>query len=228
MFICSDRRAAGFIPAGNRSAGKNPAARLMVACAALIFGGTLASAADWPQFLGPLRDGISSETGLRQAWPADGPPIVWQHPVGEGFSAPVVQGERLILFQRVADKEVVECLDAGTGKERWKFAYGTQYEDDFGKGNGPRATPVFAGKHVFTLGADGWLHCLDLQTGQKIWARALVADYQVPRNYFGIGSSPLVEGDRLLVNVGGKTAGIVALAMETGRELWRATRDGAS
>jgi len=194
----------------------------------VIVGAAPGIAADWPQFLGPRRDGASAETGLRQTWPAGGPPVVWQRPVGEGFSAPAVQGERLILFHRQGDREVVECLDAGTGKERWKFAYATQYEDDFGKGNGPRATPVIAGGRVFTLGADGWLHCLDLQSGQKIWGRSITADYQVPRNFFGIGSSPLLEGDLLLVNVGGKDAGIVAFARDTGREAWRTTRDGAS
>jgi len=193
-----------------------------------ILGGTPAHATDWPQFLGPNRDGVSVETGLRQTWPAEGPPVVWQRQVGEGFSAPAVQGERLILFHRLGDREVVECLDAVTGKERWKFAYATQYEDDFGKGNGPRATPLIANNRVFTLGADGWLHCLDLQTGQKIWGRSIMADYQVPRNFFGVGSSPLLEGDLLLVNVGGKEAGIVAFAKDTGREVWRTTRDGAS
>jgi outer membrane protein assembly factor BamB len=188
----------------------------------------IASAADWPQFLGLRRDSVSTETGLRQSWPAEGPPVLWQRQVGEGFSAPVVQGDRLILFHRVGAEEVVECLDAGTGKERWKFAYATQYVDDFGKGNGPRATPLIAGNRVFTLGADGWLHCLDLNTGQKIWARSLLRDYAVPRSYFGIGSSPVLEGDLLLVNVGAKGAGIVAFARDTGREVWKATSDGAS
>jgi outer membrane protein assembly factor BamB len=194
----------------------------------LLVSASLAAAADWPQFLGPARNGISSEIDLRLEWPALGPPVVWQAVVGEGFSASVVQGERLILFHRLDDKEVVDCLDATTGKARWRFRYPTRYEDDFGKGNGPRATPVISGKRVYTLGAEGWLHCLDLESGQKIWDRSLNTDYQVPRNFFGVGSSPLVEGDLLLVNVGGKAAGIVAFNKETGREVWRATRDGAS
>jgi outer membrane protein assembly factor BamB len=188
----------------------------------------LAAAADWPQFLGPERDGVSPATGLRLSWPAAGPPVVWQRQVGEGFSAPVVQGRRLILFHRVGDEELVECLDAQTGKEQWKFSYRSQYEDDFGKGNGPRATPVIAGNRVFTVGAEGMLHGLDLESGKKLWGHHLTAEFQVPRNFFGVGSSPLAEGGLLLVNVGGKEAGIVAFAQDSGREVWRATRDGAS
>jgi outer membrane protein assembly factor BamB len=188
----------------------------------------VAAGADWPQFLGPARNGVSPETGLRLKWPTSGPPVVWQTQAGEGFSAPAVQGNRLILFHRLGDKEAVDCLDASTGKPRWRFDYPTHYEDDFGKGNGPRATPTISGKRIYTVGAEGWLHCLDLESGQKIWSRSLTADYQVPRSFFGAGSSPVVEGDLLLVNVGGKAAGIVAFARETGREVWRATRDGAS
>jgi outer membrane protein assembly factor BamB len=198
-------------------------------CATCIFlGSGVATAGDWPQFLGPDRSGVSQETGLRLSWPREGPPVVWQCQIGEGFSAPAVQGDRLILLHRLEDKEVVDCLDAATGKTRWRYSYPTRYEDDFGKGNGPRATPVISGKQVFTLGAEGWLHCLDLESGHKIWGRSLNAHYDVARNFFGAGTTPLVEGNLLLVNVGGKEAGIVALARDTGREVWRATRDGAS
>jgi outer membrane protein assembly factor BamB len=198
------------------------------ACLCGILAATAATAADWPQFLGPRRDGVSPETGLVQSWTAKGPPRVWDFDVGEGYSAPAVKGDRLILFHRIGDREVVECLDSDTGKPRWKFAYATQYEDDFGKGNGPRATPLIAGNRVYALGADGWLHCLELETGKKVWARSIAQDYKVPRNFFGIGSSPVMEGELLLANVGGKGAGIVAFAGDSGREVWKATSDGAS
>ena len=200
---------------------------LCALCAALL-SEPLAAAGDWPQFLGLDRNGISSETGLHLRWSREGPPVVWQCQVGEGFSAPVVRGDRLIVFHRLDDKEIVDCLDAASGNPRWRFTYATRYEDNFGKGNGPRATPVIAGKQVYTQGAEGWLHCLNLESGQKIWGRNINAEYDVPRNFFGVGSTPLLEGSLLLVNVGGKEAGIVALAKDTGREVWRATRDGAS
>src|SRR5205085_7544983 len=97
------------------------------------------SADDWPQFLGPQRDGTSAETGLVKSWLPKGPPRLWQKDVGEGFSGPVVAEERLILFHRIKDEEVIECLKAASGAPLWKFSYPTSFEDDFRKGNGPRS-----------------------------------------------------------------------------------------
>src|SRR5262249_26076456 len=111
---------------------------------------------------------------------------------------------------------------------RWKFAYPTRYNDDFGKGDGPRSTPLVAGGRVYTLGAEGTLHCLELETGKKVWERPLNEDYQVRKGVFGVSTSPLLDGDLLLVNVGGKGAGIVAFARDTGKEVWRATGHEAS
>jgi outer membrane protein assembly factor BamB len=184
-------------------------------------------AADWPQFLGPSRNGHSTETGLARSFPKKGPPVVWEREVGEGYSGPVVAGGRLILFHRVGDEDLVECLDAATGKPIWKFAYATEYSDRLGKGDGPRSTPLVAGKRVYTLAADGRLHCLDLEEGKKVWVRDLNTDYRVQQNYFGVGTSPIVEGDHVVVNVGGK-GGIVALNKDTGKEAWTATDDPAS
>jgi outer membrane protein assembly factor BamB len=187
-----------------------------------------AAGADWPQWLGPNRDGHSAETGLVKAWSDKGPPIVWEKNIGEGYGGPIIVGDRLILFHRQGKKEVVECFEAGTGKPQWKFDYACSYVDDFGKGNGPRSTPCVSGKRVFTLGAEGALHCIDLESGKKVWGRNVNDDYNVPPNFFGVGTSPLVEGDHVLVNVGGKNAGIVAFHVEDGKEAWKATSDGAS
>jgi formylglycine-generating enzyme required for sulfatase activity/outer membrane protein assembly factor BamB len=184
--------------------------------------------ADWPQFLGPQRNGVSTEKGLALTWDAKGPPVLWQRNVGSGYSGAVVQDGRLILFHRVGDEEIVEAVSARAGAPLWKFAYPTAFDDSFGKGNGPRATPVIAGDRVYTLGAEGMLHCLELTTGKKIWDRALHREYKLPRNFFGIGTTPLLAGDLLLVNVGAKDAGIVAFECATGKEKWRATQDEAS
>ncbi len=189
---------------------------------------TAGRADDWPQFLGPTRNGVSVEQGLAASWPKGGPPLVWQHEVGEGFSGPVIAGDRLILFHRVGNEEVVECLHAATGKPQWKHAYATNYSDALGKGDGPRSTPVIAGKRVITLGAEGMLTCLDLEKGTQLFSRALLKDYRVPPSYFGVATSPVVEGDLVLVNVGGKNAGIVAFALADGKEVWKATDDGPS
>ena len=183
---------------------------------------------DWPQFLGPHRNGVSAEKGLLASWPKDGPPLVWQRDVGEGYSGPVVAGDKVILFHRVGDQEVTECLDAANGRPHWKFAYATNYTDQLGKGDGPRSTPLVIGSHVVTLGAEGVLQCLDLQKGTREWSRALLTAYKVPASYFGVGTSPLVVDGKVLVNVGGKDAGIVAFNIEDGKEVWKATSDGPS
>jgi outer membrane protein assembly factor BamB len=184
--------------------------------------------ADWPQFLGPTRNGVSTESGLLQQWGEKGPAVLWEKAVGEGYSSPVVSGQRLILFHRVGDEEVVECLDAIDGRPKWKYAYPTTYQDALGKGNGPRSTPVVADGKVYTLGAEGFLHCLDLEKGAKVWSRELLRDYKPKKSYFGVGTSPLVEGDLVLVNVGGKGAGIVAFNKTDGKEIWKATEHDAS
>src|ERR1043166_2946809 len=118
---------------------------------------TRASASDWPQFLGPTRNGVCTGPALAASWPKDGPPVVWQRKVGQGFSGPAVASGKLILFHRIDDKETVECLDAKTGKALWSFDYPTAYRDDFGFDEGPRATPAVADAHVYTYGAEAVL-----------------------------------------------------------------------
>jgi outer membrane protein assembly factor BamB len=140
----------------------------------------------------------------------------------------VVVGDKFILFHRLDNKEVVECLDANTGNGLWKFPYTTEYVDKYGKGNGPRATPLIAGDRVYTLGADGVLLALDLQAGKKVWHHDLMKEYQLAENFFGIGTSPLVEGDLLLVNVGPPGEGVLAFHKETGKEAWKAKCEPAS
>jgi outer membrane protein assembly factor BamB len=200
----------------------------LVICVVFFICVSSARADDWPQFLGPHRDGVSAEKNLVDRFPKGGPKVVWQRDVGEGYSGAVVAGERLVLFHRVADDEVVECLNASTAKPLWKFASHTHFEDGQTRVNGPRATPVIVGNKVVTLGAEGALHCLSLDKGEKIWSRSLTKDYGASLGYFGIGTSPIVEQNKVLVNVGGKQAGIVAFDLDTGKEIWKATSDPAS
>jgi outer membrane protein assembly factor BamB len=198
-------------------------------CIALgALGAAPAPANDWPQFLGPTRNGASAETGLLANWPKAGPPELWKRDVGAGYSGPVVAGEWLILFHRVDDEEVVEGLEAATGKKQWKHHYETRYHDAFGKGDGPRATPLIAGEKVYTLGAEGRLTCLKLKNGEKVWEHDLLAEYKPRKGFFGVGTSPIVEDGRLIVNVGAKGAGIVAFNADDGKELWKATDQEAS
>jgi outer membrane protein assembly factor BamB len=178
---------------------------------------------DWASFLGPSHNGVSSETKLSRKLP---PPLLWEFPKGTGYTSPAVAGERLVFQHRVADEEIVECLHPETGASRWRFKYATAFEDRYGYNNGPRSSPVIDGVRVYTLGAEGKLHCLDLATGKMIWKRDLSAEYKVPQDFFGIASTPLVEGQLLIVNVGAPGGPCVAgFDKATGREVWRAGKE---
>lgn len=186
------------------------------------------SAQDWPQILGPNRNGIYTGPPIVPSFPRSGPPQMWTREVGAGFAGPVVSGNRLVLFHRVNNRETVEAMDALTGKTTWVFDYPTSYRDDFGFDEGPRAPPVIAGGRVFTHGADGLLHGLDFATGKMLWSVDTRKTFDAPKGYFGVASSPVVDGNKVLVNVGGKQGGIVAFDAASGKTLWTSTADEAS
>src|SRR5262245_45944207 len=185
-------------------------------------------AADWPQFLGPERNGVYRGPALADTWPASGPRVVWRKTVGQGFAGPAVAGKQLILFHRVGNEEVVESLDAATGMPQWRFAYPTKYRDQFGFDEGPRAVPVVTGGVIYTFGAEGQLHALDLAKGTKLWSVDTRQEFMVPQGYFGAAGSPLVEDGRVIANIGGAKAGIVAFDAKNGKVLWTSTNDPAS
>ncbi len=192
-------------------------------------GPVTAGESDWPQFLGPKRNGVYGGPAISGSWPAAGPSILWRKPVGEGFSGAVVQAGRLILFHRLQSRERVECLEVQTGRTQWQYDYPTHYRDDFGFDGGPRATPsIWEGK-VYAFGAQGVLHCLDLESGRKVWSLETHEKFGVRKGFFGAACSPLVEDGRVFLNVGGRDqAGLVAFDARTGRVLWTATDDEAS
>jgi outer membrane protein assembly factor BamB len=148
---------------------------------------------------------------------------VWEFAKGTGYSSPAIVDERLVFIHRVANEEIVECLASETGASRWRFRYGTVFEDRYGYNNGPRSSPVIDGERVFTMGAEAKLHCLELATGKVIWKRDLMAEYKVRQDFFGTAATPLVEGSLLIVNVGAPGGpSVAALDKATGREVWRA------
>lgn len=178
---------------------------------------------DWPHFLGPSYDYRSPETKLLQKFGDNGPPLVWEMKKGSGYAAPVVVGERLVLFHRVGDEERVDCLHPATGQRYWSFAYPTNYADRYGYSDGPRASPTIAGDSVFTFGAAGKLHCLELATGRVRWMRDIPGDFKLSQNFFGVGSTPLVEQGKVIVNVGAKNGPCVAaFDVKTGAMVWGA------
>ncbi len=201
---------------------------LVCAAALAVFAPRL-SAADWPQFLGPTRNGVCPDPGLAAKWPAEGPPALWHISIGQGFSGPVAAAGRVFLFHRVNDKETVECLDPKTGASQWKSGYPTQYRDDFGFDEGPRATPCVADGRIYTFGAEGVLQCLDTSSGRQLWSVNTKTAFQCAKGFFGAACSPLLEGNALLMNLGGAGgAGIVAFDKSTGQVLWKTSSDEAS
>ena len=190
----------------------------------LTLGPTLA--ADWPQWLGPRRDGSSTETVA--VWKS-APKVLWTQVVGEGHSSPVIAGGKVFVFSKVADKddELLEAFDADTGKRLWgqtcrRGAFKGLY------GNGPRGTPVVDNGKVYTFGITGVLTCMDAAEGSRLWEVETLKQYKADNLVFGVSGSPLIEGDRVLVNVGGKGASIVAFDKNTGKEVWKTLNDKAS
>lgn len=201
---------------------------------------------DWPGFLGPSRNGKSAETGLPKQWPAEGPPVVWQAAVGAGYAAPAVADGRLFHFSRTESTARLACFDARTGKPEWSCDYPTDFEDMLGYNNGPRATPVVDGDRVYTYGAEGVLQCVQVADGKPVWRVDTMKDFGVVKNFFGVGSTPLVYGDLLIVCVGGSPPGgptdvyaangqvdangscVVAFDKLTGKVRWKTGDDLAS
>jgi outer membrane protein assembly factor BamB len=161
---------------------------------------------DWPTFLGSTGDGKSPETGIRKDWSA-GLPIVWQRELGEGYSAPSVAAGRLFMFDRHGSRARLTCLNAETGAEIWRREYSTDYEDYYDYSNGPRASPVVDGDRVYTLGVEGRLRCHRVGDGELLWEVDTAARFGVVKNFFGVGSTPAVEGDLLIAQIGGSPAG---------------------
>ncbi len=194
--------------------------------AVLLAVAAFAPAADWPQWLGPRRDGSTTE----KVAPWKGAlQVLWRQPVGEGHSSPVVAGGRVYLHTRVngEDAEALQAFDAKDGKPLWKTSYPrAAYKGLFG--SGPRATPTVSGGKVYALGITGVLTCLDAATGKQVWQVDTLREFKAKNLFFGTSCSPLLDGKLVLVNVGGPGASVVAFDRDTGRTVWQKLDDGAS
>ncbi|MEP7364397.1 MAG: PQQ-binding-like beta-propeller repeat protein [Acidobacteriota bacterium] len=181
-------------------------------------------AQDWPQLLGPNRDGVYNGPFSPK------PPLnkLWEHKVGEAFSAPVVAQGRVLVYHRIGDEDILESLDAATGKTQWTFKYKTTYRDDFGFLEGPRAAPTVDGDRIYLFSAESVLRCVNLTTGKLIWQVDARERFGAAKEYFGAAPAPIVEGKLLLANVGGRRdGGIVGLDKMTGATVWKAAPDEA-
>lgn len=185
---------------------------------------------DWPQWRGPTRSGISAETELLTAWPKEGPPVLWQQPIGEGYSSFAVAGGRVFTMTQDGEDEAVVCWDADTGEELWRFRYPCRYLNSYG--NGPRSTPTVDGTLVYTVGATGLLHCLktnpQTSKGEKVWGVDLLKAFGAEIREWGVAFSPLIEGDLIYTNPGGPDGNsLVALNKFTGDVVWKNLDDTA-
>lgn len=179
---------------------------------------------DWPQWRGKNRDGISTEKGLLQSWPAAGPPLAWQSAgAGEGYSSFSAAHGRLYTMGAREGTEYVMAFDAATGKKVWERASGRRFSND--QGDGPRGTPVVDGTQLYALGASGDLISLDATTGKVAWTVNVLQKFGGSNIRWGLSESPLVLSDRILLNAGGSNASIVALKKSDGSELWKSGND---
>jgi outer membrane protein assembly factor BamB len=206
----------------------------IVLLALLLFRPSL-MADDWPQWLGPKRDGIWRETRILQKFPENGPRVKWRVEVGAGYSGPAISQGKIYLTDRLVTKgkqgnafdraridgvERVLCLNEADGKVLWKHEYDCPYSISYAAG--PRATPLVDGGKVFTLGAEGNLLCLDANTGREIWSTDFNEAFNVPTPLWGFSAHPLIDGNKLICLAGGKGSTVVAFDKNTGKELWRA------
>ncbi len=181
---------------------------------------------DWPYFMGLRHDGTSRETKLAAKFPSDGPPLVWEMGKGTGYASPGIAGDYLVFLHRRGGQEVVECLHPENGERYWQHTYSTSFEDRYGYNNGPRSSPVLDGGRAYTMGAEGVLHCLELATGKVLWRRQLRDEYKVPQDFFGVASTPLVEGELLIVNIGAPGGPcVVGLDKASGKTRWTAGKE---
>lgn len=158
---------------------------------------------DWPTFLGPNGDSKSAETNVIRPWPENGPPIAWQKKVGEGDGAASIAKGRLFLLDRVGDQMRLSCMNSESGEDIWRFEYTAAYEDLYKFSNGPRTTPVIENERVYIFGVEGMIHCLNVLDGELIWKVNTTETFNVIKNFFGAGSTPVIEGDLLIAAVGG-------------------------
>lgn len=199
---------------------------------------------DWPRFLGPTGDSISTEKGILTPWPKEGPRLVWQRKLGDGYGMPAISRGRLFVFDRSGNRARLRCWNSETAEELWTFDYATEYQDLYNYSGGPRCSPVVDGDRVYIYGVDGLLCCLRIEDGKPIWKVDTIARFHVRQNFFGVGSTPIVSGDLILAQVGGSpesdrardardwpkadNSGIVAFEKYTGKVRYRVADELAS
>ncbi len=198
----------------------------LVACFVFLLVSSVAVAEDWPQWLGPRRDGSSAEKVTPWKKPLT---VLWKQPVGEGNSSPVVVGGRVYLHTKPQGKneEALTAYDVKNGKPLWTKTYARELHVYF-YGNGPRATPAFADGKLYTFGITGVLTCFDAVSGNQHWQVDTLKEFKAPKLRFGASCSPIIDDGKVLLNVGAKGASIVAFDKNDGKVIWKTLDDGAT
>ena len=185
-----------------------------------------ASAADWPQYLGPNRDATSNEKGLMRSWPADGPKVLWTFPLAEGYAGPAISEGKVYIYDRVENKtDILRCIDLVTGKEDWTFSY--EAPGSVSRYNGNKSVPAIDGNRIYICDLLGNLHCVDKKSHKAIWHKNIWTDFggtDLPE--FGIGQSPLIYQNLVIVASQTKSTGVVAYDKETGKLVWKTANLG--
>lgn len=194
-------------------------------CGILLTAALPLGAADWPNWLGPHRNGASPETGLLTNWPKTGPKVLWKVPGGEGYSTVAVALGRAVTQVQHDGGEYVLALDAAKGTKLWETKIADGYKNQYG--DGPRATPTIAGGFIYTQSVKGPLTCLDAEKGTIVWSVDLLKEYGAKNLSWGLSASPLVEGDLVYALPGGKGAGVAAFDKKTGKLAWKLGDDQA-
>ncbi len=177
-------------------------------------------AADWDQWLGPNRNGISEETGLLEKWPEGGPPLAWTaRGLGEGFASFSVVGERLYTQGQRAGQQYVMAFDTATGRKLWETPNGKPYENR--RGSGPRGTPTYDDGRLYALASNGNLICVEAKSGAEVWDLDLFERFDGSNINWGVSESPLIDGKRVIVHASGSKAGLVALDKSNGKVVWQ-------
>lgn len=175
-------------------------------------------AGDWPWFLGPDRNNLSTETGINKDWAAKPPKTLWTTDLSDdGYACPSVADGIVYLVDHEGDKDVVKAFDLETGDNEWTFRYDAPGKKNYGFA---RATPAVQDGRVFTVSRDGVVHALDAKSGKKLWRRDVLKDVGAEPPRWELASSPLLDGENVIITAGGEDAHLVALDRETGRTAW--------
>jgi outer membrane protein assembly factor BamB len=200
--------------------GSQPRHLFGYASLAILLLADVAQAADWPQFLGPARNGISAESDLIQQWPADGPKVLWRVEGGAGMSGvAILNGRAVTLIQRDGD-QVVLVLDANTGKTLQAVPVAPEFDNPMGAG--PRATPALAGDRAYVYTGEGILAAVDVKDGKVVWSHDVVSELGGKPAEYGMACSPLLLGDQVIVTAGASRGTVAAFNAATGKPAWQA------